>query len=140
MSDTLTVTGQCLCGAVSMSTGSMSPSMGACHCSMCRTWTGGPLLAVDCAADLQISGAEYISRFQSSDWAERGFCSQCGTHLFYHLKQQDQYIVPIGFFAVDEGVTFSHQVFIDEKPEYYSFANVTKDMTGAEVFALYASE
>ena len=30
-----------------------------------------------------------------------------------------------------------HQVFIDEKPDYYSFANETKNMTGAEIFAQF---
>ena len=34
---------------------------------------------------------------------------------------------------------FDHQVFIDEKPDYYSFANETKDMTGQELFAMFAN-
>lgn len=140
MSDKITTQGRCLCGAVALRTGSMSASVGACHCSMCTTWGGGPLLSVDCATDLQITGTEHITRFQSSDWAERGFCSQCGSHLFYHLKQSGQYIVPVGFFEVSSGVTLDHQIFIDEKPEYYAFANVTCNLTGAEVFAKYAED
>ena len=31
----------------------------------------------------------------------------------------------------------THQVFVDERPSYYEFANKTDDMTGAEVFAKY---
>jgi hypothetical protein len=38
----------------------------------------------------------------------------------------------------NEGLVFDRQIFIDEKPEYYSFANETKNMTGAEVFAQFA--
>ncbi len=30
------------------------------------------------------------------------------------------------------------QIFIDEKPAYYDFANKTHNMTGAEVFAAFA--
>jgi len=33
------------------------------------------------------------------------------------------------------GYAFTHQVFVDEKPAYYDFANKTHNMTGAEVFA-----
>jgi len=35
---------------------------------------------------------------------------------------------------------YDHQVFIDEKPSMYRFANETEDMTGAEVFAKYGSQ
>jgi hypothetical protein len=33
---------------------------------------------------------------------------------------------------------FDHQIFIDEKSEYYCFSNETQNMTGAEVFAMFA--
>ena len=128
--------GSCLCGAVRI-TAQASTSVGACHCSMCRTWGGGPLLAVDCGQDAAFEGQESISVFQSSQWAERGFCSKCGTHLFYRLIANGQYIVPPGLFDDQADLVFDHQVFIDEKPAYYGFANETSNMTGAEVFAKY---
>ena len=81
---------------------------------------------------------ENIEVFASSDWAERGFCKKCGSHLFYRLKQANQYIMPAGIFDNGEKLVFDHQIFIEEKPEYYSFANKTHNMTGAEVFAQYA--
>jgi len=31
-----------------------------------------------------------------------------------------------------------HQVFIDEKPDYYGFEHDTQQLTGAEVFAMFA--
>ena len=36
------------------------------------------------------------------------------------------------------GYTFTRQIFIDDKPPYYEFANKTHNMTGAEVFAAFA--
>ena len=36
------------------------------------------------------------------------------------------------------GYAFKSQIFIDEKPAYYDFANKTHNMTGAEVFAAFA--
>ena len=93
---------------------------------------------MDCGTDCDIEGEEYVSVFNSSEWAERGFCKNCGSNLFYRLKQSGQYILPVGLFDDDEAFEFDHQIFIDSKPEYYSFANKTKNMTGEEVFAQYA--
>lgn len=78
--------GTCLCGNVSLSAKPKSRHVGACHCATCRKWGGGPLLVVDCEA-LTIEGDEHVGVYSSSDWAERGFCKACGTHLFYRLKE-----------------------------------------------------
>ena len=128
----------CLCGAVSIKAAGISRTFYACHCDMCRKWSGGPALAVNCGSDVSINGAENITVFNSSEWAERGFCSRCGTHLFYRVKGQNQYIIPVGFFDNLQGLEFESQLFIDNKPEYYCFANETKNLTRAEVFARYA--
>jgi hypothetical protein len=138
MPDLPIIKGSCLCQAVSISTTSMSHNLSACHCNMCRKWGGGALLVIDCGSDVTFSGTANISVYDSSEWAERGFCNQCGTHLFYRYKQNNQYFMPVGLFDNPEGLIFDHQVFIDEKPEYYSFANKTKNLTGAELFAQFA--
>ncbi len=136
--ETIEASGSCLCGAIRATAKNTSKNIGACHCAMCRNWGGGPLLAADCGTDVSFEGEEYISVFNSSDWAERGFCSKCGTHLFYRLKESQQYIMPVGLFDEDEQIVFQDQIFIDEKPSFYDFANKTNNMTGAEVFAKYA--
>lgn len=138
MTDSIRATGSCLCGEVKLEADAVLPHVGACHCSMCRKWTGGPMLVVDCQAAPKFSGEQHVSVYSSSDWAERGFCAKCGTHLFYRLKQSGQYVVPVGLLNLSETLTFDQQIFIEEKPEYYSFANETKNMTGAEVFAMYS--
>ena len=130
----------CLCGAVELEVGLSNTEIAACHCSMCRKWSGGPMLVIDSAELKSISNESLVTRYQSSEWAERGFCSKCGTHLFYFLKPANQYHFPIGLLDSGSKYKFSHQIFIDEKPEYYSFSNETQNMTGAEVFAHFASE
>jgi len=66
MSELSIAKGSCLCGAVSLSTTSMNPHVAACHCSMCRKWGGGPLLAVECESDVSFKGEENIGIYQSS--------------------------------------------------------------------------
>lgn len=138
MAEHLEAKGRCLCGAVEVTAKKLSKNMGACHCSMCRKWSGGPLFAVDCGTDVSFRGEENITVFSSSDWAERAFCAKCGSNLYYRLKQSGQTMMAVGLFDDETPFVFEHQVFIDEKPAFYSFADKTKNMTGAELFALYA--
>lgn len=139
----ITLNSQCLCQKVSIQVAEAKPHVDSCHCSMCRKWSGGPLLAIDCGSNVKFEGEDNIKIFDSSEWAERGFCSNCGTHLFYRLKQTNQYIMPAGLFdQLDDlgNAEFTTQIFIDEKPRYYDFANPTKMMTGEEVFAAFAGD
>lgn len=140
MSESNDVTGTCLCGVVQISVKSASNEIGVCHCEMCRKWGGGPFLGIDCKQDVSLTDEAFVSVYDSSDWAQRGFCSRCGTHLFYKLKQTNQYIMPIGLFDEGQKLVLDHQIFIDEKPFYYSFSNETKNMTGKEVMEMFAAE
>ncbi len=136
MSETFAAKGKCLCEKVSIEAKATNKNLGACHCGICRRWSGGPFLALDCGTDVTIEGEENLGLYESSSWAERGFCKLCGSNLFYRLKEKQQYIVSSEIF--DElPLEFDHQIFIDEKPQYYSFSNKTKTMTGAEVMAAF---
>lgn len=81
--------GGCLCSAVKLSTANQHQEVGACHCGMCCKWGGSSLLVIDCGSDINFTGEENITVYQSSEWAERGFCNKCGSHLFYRLKQNN---------------------------------------------------
>ena len=131
--------GQCLCGAVTVSAAN-NPHVEACHCGMCRRWGGGPLLAVSCGSDVQFTGREQVGVYDSSEWAERGFCKRCGTHLFYRFKPADTYAVPAGLFEHQDQLALHEQIYIDSKPEYYAFANDTPVLTEAEVLKRFGME
>lgn len=132
--------GQCLCGAVSLRVAKVNTGVGACHCQMCRRWGGGPLLAADCGPAVEFEGEVQISVYDSSDWAERGFCSRCGSHLFYRLKDSGEYQIPVGLFDDQSVFRLDLQVYSDKKPAYYSFANATREMTEAQVIAAFAPD
>ncbi|MCU7810975.1 MAG: GFA family protein [Candidatus Thiodiazotropha sp. (ex Notomyrtea botanica)] len=138
MPDKATINGGCLCGKIQFTATPVNTTVGACHCGMCRKWGGGPLMTVDCGTTVRFQETEYISIYHSSEWAERGFCAHCGSHLFYRLKESGQYFIPAGLFDVCDNFIFDHQVFIDRKPSYYNFAEKTNNMTEAEIFAMYA--
>lgn len=138
ISETTVGKGHCLCGKVKVTANTMAKTVGTCHCNACRRWAGGPSMAVDCGSDVVFEGEENIKIFESSPWAERGFCSNCGNHLFYRLKQNNKYMMPAGLFDGDVDFIFTHQVFIDEKPSYYCFSNKTHNMTGQQIFEIFS--
>jgi hypothetical protein len=131
------VTGKCLCGAVQF-TAATKREVAACHCNMCRKWTAGPFLAIDCGDSVKVADDSAVAWYRSSDWAERAFCKQCGTSLFYRLVEQGGYYISVELLDDTSGFALTHQIFIEEKPAYYDFANKTENMTGAEVFAAFA--
>ncbi len=139
MSEPIEAKGSCLCGAICFTARKVGKSVGACHCDMCRKWGGGPLMAVHSGSEVLFEGEDNISVYDSSAWAERGFCNKCGSHLFYRVKESKLHIIPAGLFENQESFVFENQVFIDRKPSFYSFANTTNCMTEAEVFEKYGS-
>ncbi len=138
MPDDDRMTGRCLCGAVKITVTGDHKDVGVCHCDMCRRWGSGPAMALHVGQDIEIEGKDHVTAYRSSDWAERGFCKTCGSNLYYRLVEADSYVVFAGLFSNQDGMTLKSQIFIDEKPAFYDFANETTNMTGAEVFALYA--
>ncbi len=137
MANIVSGTGSCLCGNVKITAGKINTDLGVCHCSMCRRANAGPYLAVDCGTEVKIEGEEHVKCYNSSDWAERAFCTNCGSSLFYRLKATGQTIVSSELFdGLD--LKFDHEIFIDEKPSYYNFSGDSKKMTGAEVFSSFS--
>lgn len=132
------VNGHCLCGAVTFS-GRFpgKPEYGVCHCSMCQRWTGGPGFAAD-LEDVSISSPEAMTWYKSSDWAERGFCTRCGSSLFYKLKLgEPRYIVYVGSLDPVEGLTLSEHIFVDSQPGHYAFSDHAPRVTAAEFLARF---
>lgn len=95
-------------------------------------------MEVNCGPEVEFNNSDKLSVFDSSDWAQRGFCSACGTHLFYRLKETQEHMIPVGLFDDDSGLVFKRQVFIEERPHYYQYSNKTEDVTGEELFAQFA--
>ncbi len=80
----MTYTGSCFCGAVTLEVAGEPEGMGYCHCSSCRSWSGGPVNAFSLwkpEAITVTSGAENIATFAKTPLSERKYCAKCGGHL-----------------------------------------------------------
>lgn len=130
--------GQCMCGAVRFDARDVPDTFGACHCEMCRRWTGSALLGVSVPiGNVTWDGEEHISRLQSSSWAERAFCSKCGTGLYFRVTLEGEYSgqleLPIGLFDDASGMTMTNEIYIDHKPDSFAYAsNARQVLTRAQ--------
>ena len=129
-----TVEGKCLCGAVSITLKGAHREVDVCHCSMCQQWGGSMYAGIECD-DFVLEGDEAISTYQSSDWAERAFCSKCGSNLWYKFKPTGARTFLVGLFDLPEGLPIKHQIFIDEKPDWFDIAQDSPKKTGPEIIA-----
>jgi len=46
--------------------------------------------------NVTFDGQQNIGRIRSSDWAEHGFYTRCGSNLFYHLIERSDYLLAAG--------------------------------------------
>lgn len=132
--------GQCLCGAVKFTAVPAKMEMDVCHCSMCRRWSGGTFMAVMCDTSVQIENEAALGVYRSSEWGERLFCSTCGSSLFWRGVHDGKMAVSMQAFAEPERFHFAEEIFINNKPANYDFANDTHRMTGEEFLAALAAK
>lgn len=136
-----TRTGGCLCGAVRFTARLHTTAYDACHCEMCRRWTGTALLSLPVlAANMDWTGAERIATIQSSPWARRAWCNACGSGLYYMALDgpgDPHYAVPIGLFDDANGLVMETEIWVDQKPDSFALAGSAKSYTRAEAIAAF---
>ncbi|MCJ8191079.1 GFA family protein [Sphingomicrobium aestuariivivum] len=131
------VEGACLCGSVKVSAELPDRSVEVCHCTRCRQWVGGPYISTQGVKGFTLEGEEHVRTYRSSDHAERGFCGSCGSALFFHFLPSGGRSFMAGLFpALDTSEDCAEEIFIDEKPGYYSLEGDRPRKTGAECLAL----
>ncbi|HWM28193.1 MAG TPA: GFA family protein [Woeseiaceae bacterium] len=128
--------GGCLCGAVRFSAANVETAFEVCHCGMCRRWAGSPLFAA-AAERVTFENRDSLGVYDSSEWAARGFCSKCGSSLFYYLKPADRYVMCVGAFDDASAFHLAGEIYIDHKPPGYAFAGDLPKLTEAEVLAKF---
>jgi hypothetical protein len=134
-------TGGCLCGAVRYAIATDKTGLSGCSCEQCRRHTGSLLVALDVPAEAISFTAGEPAVYTSSGWAERGFCRDCGSTLFYRVtrgKMAGLTAMAAGTFDSLEGLHVTHEVFADGTGGAYALAGTHERLTGAETMAKYS--
>jgi len=112
--------GSCLCGAVQFEiSGELHPP-DACHCRQCRKQSGHFWVSTDIErTNIQITGAEHITWYASSEKVRRGFCKTCGASLFWDPIAKNKIAVAMGAFDTPTATHVAMHIFTAEKGDYY---------------------
>ena len=116
--------GSCLCGSVTYRVeGSLRPVV-ACHCGQCRKQSGLYYAATDASdADLTIKDGGTLTWYAASEDAKRGFCSKCGSALFWKANGSAKTSILAGSLDENPGVTIERHIYCEDKGDFYEITD-----------------
>ena len=120
----LDVSGSCYCGAVRYRAKGVKPQVTECHCSQCRKQSGHRYATTGVkTSGLEIDGADTITWYQASPSAERGFCSVCGSTLFWKRSGEDYSAILAASIDEPNGLELTKHIFVASKGDYYEISD-----------------
>lgn len=116
--------GSCLCGECKFEVHGALRSIIACHCSQYRKQTGHYLAATSALlADFRLLRSDPLRWYRASPTAQRGFCSKCGSTLFWQADGRDEISIAAGSLDGPTGLTIEGHIFCADRGDYYSIPN-----------------
>ena len=95
-----------------------------CHCSQCRKTSGHYWAATQVPkVNLNLIKATSLSWYDSSDKARRGFCSVCGSSMFYERKGIDKISVSAGSLETPTSLDQMRHIYVASKGDYYDISD-----------------
>lgn len=89
-----------------------------CHCAQCRK-ISGHYLAASAAKNDELTVTGEVTWFRSSDMAERGFCGDCGTHMFWRADGENYTSIEAGAFDEETKLYGEKHIYVESKGAYY---------------------
>ena len=132
MSDDLQqVSGGCYCGRVRYRASAVSRQVTECHCSECRKQAGHRHASTGAkSSDIEIDGTANVTWYRASPDAERGFCSTCGSHLFWKPSNEDYIAILAASIDEPTGLRMAKHIFVDDKGDYYEITDGLPQFAG----------
>lgn len=116
-----TLNGSCNCGAVKFTLTQRPTEAIACHCRLCRKQSGHFFAGANLPKTaVEITGTENLTWYQASEKVRRGFCSTCGSWLFWEPIFRDWTSVALGAINDETGLKLERHIFVAHKGDYYT--------------------
>lgn len=113
-------TGGCQCKAVRFEVNGPLRDVVLCHCAMCRRTHGHIGAYTDARRnDVTLVESRGLKWYPSSDFARRGFCSECGGSVFWERIGSDVISISAGMLDEPTGLSTTLQIFVDSAGDYY---------------------
>lgn len=121
-------TGRCLCGAVKFEVhGELLPVIN-CHCSKCRRFNGNVGAYASTGRENLVMTKEDGLKWYRSEQDEtpdvyRGFCSECGSGLFWDPRGKKNISVAAGSLDEPTHLETVRHVWVAQKGDYYMISD-----------------
>ncbi|WP_166418830.1 GFA family protein [Cochlodiniinecator piscidefendens] len=116
--------GQCDCGQVQFEFPKGREAITVCHCSQCRRLSGHLWASTHAPFDsVKFINQTGLKWYKSSEWAQRGFCQNCGSSLFYRLNSEDGLGIAAGCISSPTEFQVAKHIFVKDKGDYYEIAD-----------------
>jgi hypothetical protein len=123
MSARARASGRCLCGSVRYEVRGPLRDVLLCHCVECRRWAGHVFAAAAAQREdlvlLRSDGLRWIRSPESESAARRGFCSRCGSSLFWDAPTRDTVSIATGTLDEPTGLRPLGHVYVSQAGDYY---------------------
>lgn len=120
----MSVKGSCECQGVMFELTGELRDVVFCHCSQCRKTSGHYWAATQVSkGNLNLIKATSLSWYDSSDKARRGFCSECGSSMFYERKGIDKISVSAGSLEIPTSLDRMRHIYVASKGDYYDISD-----------------
>ena len=111
---------KCACGAVKAKVSGPFRDAVACHCESCRRQSGHYIAATRITkASLTFEADSCLKWWHATNSAKRGFCSECGSLMFWQAEGSDQISIFMGCLDTPTGIQLTEHIYLEEKGDYY---------------------
>jgi hypothetical protein len=122
MADTGDLHGSCLCGGIRYRAALPVFHASHCYCTMCQKQHGagaGSYANVASAGFVIAQGEDLITEYHSSDDGRRGFCSVCGSNIYWRSTESpDRIAVTLGTLEPEYTGPVGRELYTDTKPAW----------------------
>lgn len=114
------ISGSCLCGAVSYQFQGDPKGFQYCHCSRCQKVSGsahGSIMFVKSEQFKWISGENLVNRYEvpEAQFYASCFCRNCGSSLPWEVKGTNNIAIPAGTLDQDPGIKPRRNIYYDSR-------------------------
>jgi hypothetical protein len=114
------ITGGCLCGQVRYEVRGPLRNVVACHCVQCRRQSGHFVAATACRRQaFKLQSAATLKWHVAVPGFRRGFCSACGSSLFFEELGGERISIAAGSLDEPQGLKIAAHIFASEAGDYY---------------------
>lgn len=117
-------TGGCLCGGVRYAIHNSARDVVDCHCGQCLHFHGhfGAYTSTE-RRNLELLAQDSLSWYQSSAEVRRGFCTRCGSSLFWDRVSLATMSIAAGTLDQPTGLQTVGHIFTEHLADYYEIAD-----------------